>query len=86
MNFACDASEEDEVTTPTFDEAEKAAWRVAVDRGLPITATDLRRMIDAAKSHFEQPVVKVTVSRDVSISEIEAIVRNLLRNERQVRT
>jgi hypothetical protein len=43
-------------------------------------------MIDAAKSHFEQPVVKVTVSRDVSISEIEAIVRNLLRNERQVRT
>jgi hypothetical protein len=40
------------VTTTMFSEAEQAAWRVAVDRGLSITAADLRRMLEAAAPYI----------------------------------
>lgn len=36
------------VTTPDFTPAEQAAWRAAVDRGLPVEAADLRAMVNAA--------------------------------------
>ena len=40
------------VTTTMFTEAEKAAWEVAIDRGLPIEAADLRAMLKGAAPHM----------------------------------
>ena len=41
-------SDEPVVTTTMFTGPEKAAWEVAVDRGLSIEAADLRALLDAA--------------------------------------
>jgi hypothetical protein len=37
------------VTTSMFTPAEQAAWQVAVERGLPIEAADLRALLNAAR-------------------------------------
>jgi hypothetical protein len=42
------------VTTTMFDDHEKAAWEVAVDRGLPIEAADLRALLRAADDVREE--------------------------------
>ena len=38
---------DDDITTADLRPAEQAAWKVAIDRGLAITAADLRAMCDA---------------------------------------
>ena len=45
-------------TTPDFTGPEKAAWRVAVDRGLSIEAADLRALIEAAIPRCPTPCDK----------------------------
>lgn len=42
------------VTTTMFSDAEQAAWRIAVIRGVAITAADLRYMLEAAMPHIAE--------------------------------
>lgn len=42
------------VTTPDFTAAERAAWEVAVQRGLAIEAAGLRAMISTALAEEER--------------------------------
>ena len=63
------------VTTTMFSEAEQAAWRVAVDRGLSITAADLRRMLEAAETRVGfVPESEIAVAVAAAMKEIRAQV------------
>ena len=53
--WPCPIATEPVVTTEMFTPAERAAWSVAVERGLSVTAADLRAMLASAPVPGDNP-------------------------------
>ena len=65
--WPCPIATEPVVTTEMFTPAERAAWSVAVERGLSITAADLRAMLTA--SAVAEPQPDETGVRELDLAE-----------------
>jgi hypothetical protein len=59
-SWPCPRAAEPVVTTTMFTPAEQAAWEVAVERGLAVTAADLRALLKAVGTPEAAPAAAGT--------------------------